>query len=133
MEILNLTTKKSNSYLHYIYCEHLNTNLNLVLSKDLNKELIREKEERLNNLFGVVSTEASTVKEFTAIFDDPSYQYLYRCMRYDEKMWFFRMIKIVENLPISLTISDSNNVKGFPLIYVNKQFEIMTKYTPLDI
>ena len=83
---------KSNSYLHYIYCEQLNTNLNLVLSKDLNAELIREKESRLNSLFGIVSAEKSTIHEFEEIFRDEAYQFLYKHIFYDELAWMNRMI-----------------------------------------
>ena len=125
---------KSNSYLQYIYCEQLNTNLNLVLSKDLNKELIREKEARLNQLFGAVSSEESTIKEFTEIFKEQARNYLYNYLDYDDLNWFNRMIHIVENLPLSVTISNAKkNIMGFPLLYVNKQFESMTGYNRADI
>lgn len=133
-EIFNKNKPKSNSYLHYIYCEQLNTNLNLVLSKDLNKELIREKETRLNELFGDVTPEKSTIKEINAIFKDPNYEYLYKNIKYDELVWFNRMIRTVENIPISVTISNAKkDIYGFPLLYVNKQFEIMTGYNRADI
>lgn len=133
-EIFNKNKPKSNSYLHYIYCEQLNTNLNLVLSKDLNKELIREKEARLNQLFGVVTHEKSTIKEINAIFKDPNYEYLYKNIKYDELVWFNRMIRTVENIPISVTISNAKkDIYGFPLLYVNKQFETMTGYNRADI
>ncbi len=125
---------KSNSYLQYIYCEQLNTNLNLVLSKDLNKELIREKEARLNELFGPVNSENSTVNEFTEIFKEPERNYLYSHLNQDDLKWFDRMITIVENLPICVTISNAKkNILGFPLLYVNKCFEKMTGYNRPDI
>lgn len=131
MDIDDIHNKKpkTNSYLHYIYCEQLNTNLNLVLSKDLNKELIREKEARLNDLFGVVSSEKSTINEFNKMFKDPVYEYLYKTINLDELLWFNRMVKTVENIPISVTISNAKkNILGFPLLYVNKHFETMTGY-----
>jgi hypothetical protein len=70
MDLLDVAKNKpkTNSYLQYIYCEQLNTNLNLVLSKDLNKELIREKEARLNELFGTITPEESTTNEFIELF-----------------------------------------------------------------
>lgn len=125
---------KSNSYLQYIYCEQLNTNLNLVLSKDLNKELIREKEARLNELFGVVPQEESTVNEFIEIFKEPERDYLYAHLNYEDIKWFNRMVSIVENLRLSVTISNAKkNIMGFPLLYVNKYFENMTGYKRTDI
>jgi PAS domain S-box-containing protein len=125
---------KSNSYLQYIYCEQLNANLNLVLSKDLNKELIREKEARLNELFGMVAPENSTIDEFTAIFKQPERDYLYNYLNNDDLKWFNRMIKIVENIPLCVTISNAKkNIMGFPLLYVNKHFENMTGYKREDI
>ena len=133
-DIFDKNKPKTNSYLHYIYCEQLNTNLNLVLSKDLNKELIREKEARLNDLFGVISSEKSTIKEVNNILKDPVYAYLYNYINLDELLWFNRMIKTVENIPISVTISNANkNILGFPLLYVNKHFEMMTGYNRADI
>ena len=125
---------KSNSYLQYIYCEQLNANLNLILSKDLNKELIREKEARLNELFGMVAPENSTIDEFTAIFKQPERDYLYNYLNNDDLKWFNRMIKIVENIPLCVTISNAKkNIMGFPLLYVNKHFENMTGYKREDI
>jgi PAS domain S-box-containing protein len=125
---------KSNSYLQYIYCEQLNTNLNLVLSKDLNKELIREKEARLNELFGVVPQEESTVNEFIEIFKEPERDYLYAYLNYEDIKWFNRIVLIVENLRLSVTISNAKkNIMGFPLLYVNKYFENMTGYKRTDI
>jgi len=133
-DIFDKNKPKTNSYLHYIYCEQLNTNLNLVLSKDLNKELIREKEARLNDLFGVISSEKSTIKEVNNILKDPVYAYLYNYINLDELLWFNRMIKTVENIPISVTISNAKkNILGFPLLYVNKHFEMMTGYNRADI
>jgi len=136
MDLIDIAKNKpkSNSYLQYIYCDQLNTNLNLVLSKDLNKELIREKEARLNDLFGPITPEKSTVDEFTEIFKEPERDYLYNYLNYDDLKWFNRMINIVENLPITVTISNAKkNIMGFPLLYVNKQFEIMTGYSRSDI
>uniref|UniRef100_A0A6C0BWQ9 PAS domain-containing protein n=1 Tax=viral metagenome TaxID=1070528 RepID=A0A6C0BWQ9_9ZZZZ len=125
---------KTNSYLQYIYCEQLNTNLNLVLSKDLNKELIREKEARLNDLFAPVTRENSTIHEFIEIFKDQSRDYLYSHLNYDDLKWFNRMTSIVENLPLCVTIANAKkNIMGFPLLYVNKQFEKMTGYNREDI
>jgi len=136
MDLLDVAKNKpkTNSYLQYIYCEQLNTNLNLVLSKDLNKELIREKEARLNELFGAITPEESTTNEFIELFKDPVRDYLYNYLNYDELKWFNRMITIVENLPLSVTISNAKrNIMGFPLLYVNKQFERMTLYNRGDI
>jgi len=133
-DIFDKNKPKTNSYLHYIYCEQLNTNLNLVLSKDLNKELIREKEARLNDLFGAISSEKSTIKEVNNILKDPVYEYLYKNINLDELLWFNRMIKTVENIPILVTISNAKkNILGFPLLYVNKHFEMMTGYNRADI
>jgi len=43
--------------------------------------------------------------------------------------WLFAFIAAVENLPLSVTISTARRDRyGFPLIYVNKQFEVMTGY-----
>ncbi len=136
MDLLEISKNKpkSNSYLQYIYCEQLNTNLNLMLSKDLNKELIREKEARLNELFGAVAQEQSTTHEFAEIFKDPAREYLYKHLDYDDLKWFNRMIKVVENLPLCVTISTAKKyIMGFPLLYVNKQFEKMTGYHREDI
>jgi PAS domain S-box-containing protein len=133
-DIFDKNKPKTNSYLHYIYCQQLNTNLNLVLSKDLNKELIREKEARLNDLFSVISSEKSTIKEVNNILKDPVYAYLYNYINLDQLLWFNRMIKTVENIPISVTISNAKkNILGFPLLYVNKHFEMMTGYNRADI
>lgn len=136
MDLLEVakTKPKTNSYLQYIYCEQLNTNLNLVLSKDLNRELIREKEARLNELFGAVASEESTIHEFTEIFKEPERDYLYKHLSYDDLKWFNRMVTTVENLPICVTISNAKkNILGFPLLYVNKQFEKITRYNRADI
>ncbi len=136
MDLLELAKNKpkSNSYLQYIYCEQLNTNLNLVLSKDLNKELIREKEDRLNKLFGPINQEDSTINEFTEIFKEPERNYLYSHLNCDDLKWFNRMITIVENLSLCVTIANAKkNILGFPLLYVNKYFEKMTGYRREDI
>jgi len=45
---------KSISYLHYIFCSHIHSELNRNLSYNLHKENIREKEERINKIFQVV-------------------------------------------------------------------------------
>nr|AML76727.1 putative LOV domain-containing protein [Synura petersenii] len=43
--------------------------------------------------------------------------------------WLFAFIRAVEDLPISITLSVARRSRrGFPLIYVNKQFETLTGY-----
>eukprot|EP01038_Epipyxis_sp_PR26KG_P009585 gene9585-12909_t len=48
--------------------------------------------------------------------------------------WLVSIIETVENLPLCVSIASADiNNPGFPLIYVNKQFEITTQYSRHEI
>jgi len=51
-----------------------------------------------------------------------------------ELQWLHKVISITENIPICITISPARKEAfGFPLIYVNKQFEKTTGYNRDEI
>lgn len=51
-----------------------------------------------------------------------------------ERFWFRNLVTIAENLPICVTVSSAKKEQpGFPLIYVNKQFENVTQYSRREV
>ena len=112
--------KNNDRYLHHFHCNHLNSELNRILTIKCSRETKKQKEERLNRLF----THEPCEEIFDEIID-------IKMMKIDEIEWLKRLITLVENLPICVTVSSA--IRGFPLIYVNKQFEKMTKYNKTDI
>jgi len=50
-------------------------------------------------------------------------------------LWLFDFICSVENIPISITIATiaSDKHRHYPLIYVNKHYEVMSKYSRYEI
>jgi len=110
--------KNNDGYLHHFHCNHLNSELNQILTVKCNRETVKQKEERLNRLIDIPLYEGQDMIDT-------------KMMRPDEIKWLKRLIEMTENLPICVTVSST--VRGFPLIYVNKQFEKMTKYKKPDI
>lgn len=115
-------------YLHHFHCSILNAELNMLLTKECSREKIKQKKERLDKLFSNISNE----DEIESIIQDEKHAYLYKNMTRCEINWFNDIIKNTENMPICVSIS-STSVRKFPLIYVNKQFEKMTKYKRFEI
>ena len=85
----------------------------LRLRKMIGKKLLNQKE--------VASIAIHTMSNFNII-------------PYNEFQWLKKVISIAENLDICVTISSAKKQHfGFPLIYVNKHFELTTGYMRNDI
>ena len=121
-------------YLHHYHCNHLNSELNRILTIKCSRETKKQKEVRLNKLFVGSATVSPSENIFEEITTNEKLQHLYKYMPTSESRWFQRLITFSENLPICVTVSSSRkSLRGFPLIYVNKRFEELTKYKRLDI
>jgi len=110
-------------------CDNIDKNIN----KSLGDETITNIEKHLIELFpsinkcteheinDVLLSIENTKVRFSMI---PSHEY----------QWLKKVISITENIPICITISTAKKESfGFPLIYVNKQFEKTTGYNRNDI
>lgn len=121
--------KNNDRYLHHFHCNHLNSELNRILTVKCSRETISKKEERLKKLFNYKPCE-EIFGEIININNEKKIN-IEKMMKSDELEWFKHLTAIGENLPICVTISST--MRGFPLIYTNKQFEKMTKYNKKDI
>lgn len=121
--------KNNDRYLHHFHCNHLNSELNRILTIKCSRETISKKEERLKNLFNCKPCE-EIYDEIININNEKKIN-IEKIMKYDEIKWLKDLIALVEIMPICVTVSSTR--RGFPLIYTNKQFEKMTKYNRKDI
>lgn len=112
---------------NYLDCAKIQKNINQVLDDN---SLI-EKELRLIELFSEINK--NTEEEIYEIYLSIEKKIFYN-VHLEEYNWFKNIISITENIPISITISSSRKENfGFPLVYVNKQFEKMTGYNRNEI
>lgn len=122
--------KNNDRYLHHFHCNHLNSELNRILTIKCSRETIRQKEERLKKLFNSIPCE-EIFDEIININSENKID-IEKMMIKEEKNWLKHLTSLVENLPICVTVSLASK-RGLPLIYTNKQFEQMTKYNRKDI
>lgn len=128
MQIENIKEQLKNNdrYLHHYYCNHLNVELNRTLTIKCDRETTKQKEKRLNDLFNHYQKETE--------IDIINIEKLESLYKHEEIEWLKRIVTLAENLPICITVSSAmKRFRGFPLIYINKQFEKMTKYNRIDI
>lgn len=106
---------------NYFICNNIDKQINEALAD----ETLIEKEKRLNDLFSInTNSEKETINTMQKIF------MVFSIIPYHEYHWLKKIISIVENIPICITISSAKKHQyGFPLVYVNKQFEETTGYT----
>ena len=128
-EIL-LTTDDPPSHPRYVQAEaHLCMN-----NSNYDITDVRFVDDVINSDDNAVVTNASCIVECTKT--DPDFQKVIQTIDYLEIPNLFQtgpfllaFIAAVENLPISVAISTARKDRyGFPLIYVNKQFEFITGY-----
>lgn len=111
---------------HLLTCNNIDTNINEILDD----ESIIEKEQRLGELFNSNITECEcneiveTIEKLGYLSNASSTEYI----------WLKKVINMVENMPICISIASARKQHfGFPLIYVNKQFEKTTEYNRCDV
>lgn len=113
---------------HFFNGDNIDKNINEIIGE----ETVNEKKKRLAELF--ISENKDTEKELEETM---------RCIKNNldhfsfqpiEYIWFKNVIAFVENIPVCISIACSKTEHfGFPLIYVNKQFETVTEYKRRDI
>lgn len=123
-----LTDKIMVYYNNFMRCNDIDKNISNII--DIDK--FDEKEIRIQELFPTVKSPSETecvailssILKTPALHNAPSHEY----------HWFKRLINMVENIPICITLSSAKKeYHGFPLLYVNKQFETMTGYNKNEI
>ncbi len=123
-KIINGLTDKIIVYFNNLMsCNNIDKNIKNLLVDDVNIE----KTIRMKELFPTVKSPSETecidilslIWKMPALANGPSHEYA----------WFKNLINMVENIPICITISSAKKeFFGFPLVYVNKQFETTTGY-----
>lgn len=115
-------------YNNFTSCNNIDKNIKYTLDNDI----FIEKEKQFQELFSTSkkpteqeSTEVlNLIWKTDALFNAPNSDY----------EWFKKIINMVENIPICITISSAKKeYMGFPLVYVNKEFEKTTEYNREDI
>jgi len=114
---------------NFLACNNIDKNLNQILAD----ETIAEKEKRLIELFPSINKNAE--HEFDeALSSIEKTNVYFSIIPFHEYQWLKKVISITENIPICITISSAKKETfGFPLIYVNKQFEKITGYNRNEI
>jgi PAS domain S-box-containing protein len=111
---------------HFFHCNNIDKNINEIISN----ETALEAENRLKELFPCIIED--TEKEFDAAVISMKKVTIRISM--SEYMWFKYLINIAENIPVCITVSSAKKEQfGFPLLYVNKQFEKTTGYNRDDV
>ena len=125
-ETINGTNNIHN--IHYIHCNHLDKKINRLIryrpniEKNLFPSIYKENNNDYKNGYNNILKNISN-----PLFDVSK-------LPFNEYDWFKKIIKITENIPISISISSAKKKDfGFPLLYVNKQFEIITGYEKSEI
>lgn len=114
---------------HFLDCKNIHQNMNQLLDD----ETIAEKEKRLVDLFPSIDKNTRHDVEETLLSIEKIGLFFSR-IPYREREWLKKIISITENMPICVTISSANKeTYGFPLVYVNKQFETTTGYNRNEI
>jgi len=114
---------------NFLNCNDIDKNINQILDD----ETISEKEKQLMELFPCINTNIE--KEFDeALLSIKKTVLFFSIIPYHEFQWFKKVISITENIPICISISSAKKEHfGFPLVYVNKQFEKTTGYNRNEI
>lgn len=114
---------------NFLACNNIDKNMN----KILDDETIEEKEKRLIELFPTIKKNTDGEFEETLLSIEKNIVHFYP-ISVNEYEWLKKVINIAENIPICITISSAKKETfGFPLIYVNKQFEKITGYNRNEI
>ncbi len=117
-----------------VYFNNFNlcNNIDKNITEKINNDKIIETEKNFRELF-------STIPPITDIECNEILNFIWSGKilsnaPINEYNWFKRVINLVENIPICITISSARKeYYGFPLVYVNNQFEKTTEYNKLDI
>jgi len=123
-KIINgLTDKMIVYYNNFMSCNIIDKNIRQLLVDDVNVE----KSIRIQELFPTVKSPSemecmeilNSIWKTPALANGPPHEY----------QWFKKLINMAENIPVCITISSAKKeFFGFPLVYVNKQFEKTTGY-----
>uniref|UniRef100_A0A6C0B6P1 PAC domain-containing protein n=1 Tax=viral metagenome TaxID=1070528 RepID=A0A6C0B6P1_9ZZZZ len=98
----------------------------------ISEKSIENKKLRIKEQFHIVNTDAERETEETLSYVNSKVANFY--ISAVEYIWLKNVISSVENIPICITIATARKEYfGFPLIYVNKQFEKTTEYDRKDI
>lgn len=109
---------------NFLACNNIDKNMNQILDD----ETIEEKEKRLIELFPSINKNIEHEFEETLLSIEKNIVHFYP-ISVNEYEWLKNVINIAENISICITISSAKKKTfGFPLIYVNKQFEKTTGY-----
>jgi len=123
-----LTDKIIVYFNNFMSCNTIDKNIRQINNNDD----IGEKERRFQELFPTIKSPSKQecmeifilISKTPALSNAASHEY----------EWLNRIITMVENIPICITISSAKKEYfGFPLVYVNKQFEYTTGYDRSDI
>jgi len=117
----NKTLENTAHFNHLLSCINIDKKINKI---KMNRITMYQTERRLRKLIG---KKLLNQKEVADIAIDTMSKF--NIIPHNEFQWFKKVISIAENLPICITISSAKKQHfGFPLIYVNKHFELTTGY-----
>ncbi len=123
-----LTDKIIVYFNNFMSCNNIDKNIKQINNNDDSGE----KKRRFQELFPTIKSPSklecieifNSICKIPALSNAPSH----------EHEWLKRIIGMVENIPICITISSAKKEYfGFPLVYVNKNFEDTTEYNREDI
>lgn len=123
-----LTDKIIVYFNNFMTCNNIDKNIRQITENDV----FIEKERKFQELFPTIKapTEKESMEILNSIWKMPALSNA----PLHEYEWFKRLINMVENIPICITISSAKKEHfGFPLVYVNKQFEKTTEHNRKDI
>lgn len=113
---------------HLFSCDEINKHIR----ETVNESMLDYKKSRFRELFHSITINAERETEEIVGYLTNSINGFY--ISPVEYIWLKNVISIVEHLPICVTIASARKeFFGFPLIYVNKQFETTTEYRRKDI
>ena len=114
---------------HFLNCNNIDKNINQILDD----ETIEEIEKRLIELFPSINK--NTEHDFNeTLLSIEKTKLFFSTIPFSEYQWLKKVISITENIPICISISSAKKETfGFPLVYVNKQFETTTGYNRNEI
>jgi len=122
----NTTLENTAHFNHLLSCINIDKKINEIM---MNRVTIIKTDWRLRKLIG---KKLLNEEEISSIAIDTMSRF--NIIPYNEFQWLKKVISIAENLNICISISSAKKQHfGFPLIYVNKHFELITGYTRNDI
>lgn len=122
----NKTLENTAHFNHLLSCINIDKKINEIM---MNRVTLIQTDWRLRKLIG---KKLLNQEEVAAIAIDTMSKF--NIIPYNEFQWLKKVIAFAENLPICITISSAKKEHyGFPLIYVNKHFEMTTGYMRNDI